>query len=939
MARRKRDDWDEDDEYTDSSADEREERTDGGKPTKKEKIAYEKELVKEGKILPRYSPRNPFGRILLLILVFFFGIFAAIGGIIGTFAYLGTRPVKEGFNLFNIPYDQYLTEDASNLSVLEIVQKAQDWNNNFNSLEAISGYTPLVDGLLDKIDEQLTPVGIRLDKNELKATPFSEIGAYFSENVLQSIVLGDVLGITPDSDALFITLCYGEEGVDYVVETNAEGVKSFKMQEGHSPLTVKDIPELQINELLGKVTVESALGVTAGSDIAMRYLAYGSLGTHYELHTEGETTTVVMLNDENGVPYKKKTVSSLTEEGADLLGSAKISDLVNTEGAGSVLNAISDWTISDMGSSDKFMSLTMNDVLGDSENLTGIVKTLSDKGWTFKQLSEENVLNSLKISEIIDIGDDGGILGAMKDWEINDLSNSFRIERLKISQFLTPGDDPLMNKISQWRIGDMSSDKFNTLTLSDVITLGENPPKILATLSDIPLGECATAIDNMRLSDVLDGDLSGNMLLKNLQSCTLTNLADELQALTVADIFGDDAYTYMRIGTDSESGSKITYASAVRDYEEGHKEQSTSYCVINDLYIDFEELNGNADGKKYFAESYTVLKANETEVKLGTFEKTGANYTLLASNIPVYESTATVGETTVKSLYIERELRLTPVYLWKTVDYANKTLAPLPEGDSVSPSYGDRENGSPARENDTPYMQNGAPMYYLSADKYYPVYEDAYSCYYITTDGTRVDLDRSVTGYKTQDDVELTLNDGKVTYLNNDYFVRSKGAGDTVYDYILEKIAVEQFYYADNGSADGIYAPAELHAESETEERYRLMVEQNGVITKEDDLDRFLDGVWYLLFGGEVRDADGKLVLDGDGNITVIDNTSKKLTDIAGLITDVSGLINDSPLWKLYLHGIIEENPYVMLTPTTNMNELTISGLIKLLASSGGAGA
>ena len=80
----------------------REEAEEDAPMTRKEKIAYEKELVKEGKIIPRYSPRNPLGRILALILVFFFGLFAMLGGIIGTFAYLGTRPVKDGLNLFNL---------------------------------------------------------------------------------------------------------------------------------------------------------------------------------------------------------------------------------------------------------------------------------------------------------------------------------------------------------------------------------------------------------------------------------------------------------------------------------------------------------------------------------------------------------------------------------------------------------------------------------------------------------------------------------------------------------------------------------------------------------------------------------------------------------------------------------------------------------------------
>ena len=48
-----------------------------------QKIALEKQLVKEGKIFPRtrYVPRSFAGRVLAVVLAFLIGVVAAIGGL------------------------------------------------------------------------------------------------------------------------------------------------------------------------------------------------------------------------------------------------------------------------------------------------------------------------------------------------------------------------------------------------------------------------------------------------------------------------------------------------------------------------------------------------------------------------------------------------------------------------------------------------------------------------------------------------------------------------------------------------------------------------------------------------------------------------------------------------------------------------------------------
>lgn len=888
------------------------------KLTRKEKIAYEKELVREGKILPRYSPRNPFGRLLALILVFFVGLFAAIGGIIGTFAYLGTRPVKEGFKLFNLDYEKFITEDAANKSVLDLTQTIADYQK-LNSLAAISEYTPLVDTLLNGLETQLAALGVHVDKDELSATPFDQIGAYFSENVVQSLVLGEALSLKPGDNALLLTLCFGEEGVDYdiVTEQTEEGEqRKIVMKEGHSAMTVGSLKGSDMSSMLDKITLEAAMDVTAASDPAIRYLAYGSEGVNYEIHTDDATgeKSIVMLNDpETQQPFKKKTIAALTAADANLLGGAKIGDLVQIDdGAQGILGAVKDWTIEEMGNDEKLKSLRIGDIV-DLSSATGIMKTIADKGWTIQDLTQSATIESLKISEIVD-APATGIMGAVRDWSISDLSNTHRINRIKISQLIdTSSASGIVKKLSDWRVGDLSSgNKFDTLLLSDVITIDNDSPVILRTLADTALGDCANAIDELHLSEIL-GDVSGNKLLGKLQNSTLSTLAKDIEGFTVADMFGDELYSYM-LKTDKD-GAPVSYAQVVRDYEEGHKTEAGSKKDINPHFIRDEEQQKKI--KKYFVHG-------ADEVVFGVFEQANGVYRLVTGDFTVYSEGA--------QRYIHRDLKLLPVRTWMLVDYENGGLTALPQGDEVTTDATGKTLGTPADVTGTPAKEGTDDLYYASGETYYPLYEDQFGVYYVNAERARIDLDCAVTEYETENGEKLALNGNKVTYGGVEYGVRTKSATQTQaeYSYIQIKVTVEEYYYDPDDSAFTAGEGGNLYAPAAVAERWHID-NGDGTFT---EVDRFLDGIWYLLFGGEVRDSDGKLVLT-DGEITAIDNTNAKLFDVANTISNVKNVLNDTPLWKLYLHGILsaDANPYVELPGGGNLNDLTIKGCIAYIAA------
>ena len=101
--------------------------------------------------------------------------------------------------------------------------------------------------------------------------------------------------------------------------------------------------------------------------------------------------------------------------------------------------------------------------------------------------------------------------------------------------------------------------------------------------------------------------------------------------------------------------------------------------------------------------------------------------------------------------------------------------------------------------------------------------------------------------------------------------------------------------------------------------------EQDGAVTIEDHrVDRFLDGIWYVLLG---RDEDGNPV----------DNSATPILEIAPIISDATDLINSLPLWELWLHGVINENPFAVISYTenqtdySNLNQLNVGSVIRYI--------
>lgn len=826
--------------------------------TDDQKIALEKQLVKEGKILPRtrYAPRGFVGRVLAVLLAFLVGIFVTLGGILGVGFYAGTRPLKEVLGMFKFDYSQWLTDTAADMSVLQLTQQLT--GGGLDSLGAIAAYTPYVDTLIGQISTQLQDLGVDLDEEGLKATSFSEIGQYLSDTI-QTVELGKVLKVTAQSDPLMLALCYGtegtnEEGGDYTVSDEGEIV----MNEGKEPTSISTLVN-DASGIIGKVTVEAALSVNADSNGTVRYLAYGTEGEDYRIaEAEDGTRTIEMLTDPvTGERHRKKLLSDLTGS-SDIVGNATVSDLVTID-----------------------------------ENSSSLLQTI-------------------------------------RDWTVEDLSNAARIDRVKISQLLEVDENSsaILQVMADWRISDLKDQKkIDSLLLSDIITINDESPAILKTLANTRLDQIGQAANELRLTDILgEESVTQSKLLRHLATSTLSTLSKDVDALTVGQIYGDEIYSYLDLGTD---GTGRTYADYILNYDPSLDPSASD--AENAKRPEAFDLTGWTLG------SHDTL-ADGTTVLSGWFFRDGS----ITEEKYVHKTL----EDDVFSYFVRTEIPLSPAqYSWSTVDYDNgAALVPVADGTIGTDTTGftietNGTGGTPVTD------ESGMPLYYLTertlpaAEREpaveqiaYPVLEDA-GGYFVRIrtweEGaqfsavSRLDLERTVTAYAYTDGSPVTLDgDGNAVYGDEVLPILTHTGKDGVSYYLSVREEVEKKYYTE-GENGIVFQDA-----GDVKTVYTASREEGGV-TQTHILERFLSGTWYLLLGGE------EITQDADGNRTIVvyDNSDTPILDIAPTLTAVTDTFNEKTLGELWLHGVLADNPYVDLTKFghpayTNLNSLTVNGVI-----------
>ena len=162
------------------------------------------------------------------------------------------------------------------------------------NLAGLNKIAPVIgDYLNDMVENMNGQFGIELDTTKLMDTEFSQLPNYLGET-FRVTPLGSMLRATSGTDTLdplLMEICYGEEGIDYILGDDGEPI----MQNGAKAATFETLGA-NTSSLINKVTLASVVSIPT-DDAVMLALAYGKKDITWEFKKDEEGNFV---KDENG---------------------------------------------------------------------------------------------------------------------------------------------------------------------------------------------------------------------------------------------------------------------------------------------------------------------------------------------------------------------------------------------------------------------------------------------------------------------------------------------------------------------------------------------------------------------------------------------------------------------------------------------------------------
>ena len=319
-----------------------------------------------------------------------------------------------------------------------------------------------------------------------KATTFGNLLGFGGSGGMEAIIqnmsvagLMEATGSLDDSDELVRALLYGVEGVHYAVGTEGE-IEMLRVG-----IAVYGGAAYDRGGNLLPGAVEETEGVYLYTDGDMVYRLERQSGESIEIETEEGPLSLPLLiaEDETGeeVFYKPHTIGDLSGENSLISGITKDLTIGQFMGDGeqsSLSAAISGWKIDDLNDQDKIMSLKIADVIGVDENSPAVLQAMRDRDWTLADLNDKDTFNQLALGEVIEI------------------------------------------------------DESNPDT-----------PALLVSLQNTSIGELSDAVNRLTLVELLGEDqVEKSSILRNLADSTVRTLADDISALSIAQVFEDKVY-------------------------------------------------------------------------------------------------------------------------------------------------------------------------------------------------------------------------------------------------------------------------------------------------------------------------------------------------------------------------------------------------------------
>lgn len=426
--------------------------------------------------------------------------------------------------------------------------------------------------------------------------------------IVDELYLSTVLGIGPDSDEVMLALAYGNEGEDYEI---VDG--EIVMIGDARPRTIAELKE---NGVIDGVRLSAVISADSDDAISM-YLLYGVEGVHYAVGTEGEIEMlrvgIAVYGDaaydrggnllpgaveetEGGYLYTDgDTVYRLERQSGESI------EIETEEGPLSLPLLIAE---DETGEEVFYKPHTIGDLSGENSLISGITKDLT-------------------IGQFMGDGEQSSLIAAISGWKIDDLNDQDKIMSLKIADVI--GVDENSPAVLQamrdrdWTLADLNDkDTFNQLALGEVIEIDEsNPdtPALLVSLQNTSIGELSDAVNRLTLVELLGEDqVEKSSILRNLADSTVRTLADDISALSIAQVFEDKVYKTDGDGNYLDKDGNVLY------YNDGDGNWYTSPDFAADTLSERALtgtwkylLTGDKEPEEYTIEDIGDLTANMTK--------------------------------------------------------------------------------------------------------------------------------------------------------------------------------------------------------------------------------------------------------------------------------------------------------------------------------------
>lgn len=337
----------------------------------------------------------------------------------------------------------------------------------------------------------------------------------FTQIELSAVFMANVLD--PETDHLSSALAFGHDGEHYYLKRNADGTlytEEIELEDGSKAQRYAFAED-------GTYTLENGTVITVKNGWIVKDAATGETyaprtvadlrGGDISTIIDGLLVSDVFNTDQANAPQLLKKI-----------GDWKISDLANEEKFktlqvkdlltisdtdNGILSEIGEWTISDLETSSKFDSITLKSVLDPDGTAEGVVKVLANKFdykkddngefvldennekikiyWTLGDLkTDDSLINSLTVGELLGITATEGILSKIKDWTLNDLKDESTFDELQLKDVIDVGTSGMLSEMGEWKIGEIDEAKIKTLTLKNVLNVQDGETGLLATLAN-----------------------------------------------------------------------------------------------------------------------------------------------------------------------------------------------------------------------------------------------------------------------------------------------------------------------------------------------------------------------------------------------------------------------------------------------------------------------